>query len=165
MLQRIPNNSLFIGTFHTFCADVLYKKNVIPKQSNMLADDDSKSLMEEAIQFVLTNEHISSTKKLRPSQLLNYNAIINQKKYEFSKYLRAEVSKDFDLLEEGFLHLICEKYESLKHDSISIDFDDIIILTIHYLLNNKSELNYRWIQIDEVQDLNVFQWEIIELLK
>ena len=157
MIDRIPNESMiFVGTFHTFCTDLLFKNHIISKQTTMLPEDESKQLMEEALIDVLEAENITPTQSISIYQLLKYNAYLNQINLELPEYLRNDVPKDFDLLEKNHLKKISARYEWLKHSSIYLDFDDIINLTIHGLIHSKIKSKYSWIQVDEVQDLNLF---------
>ena len=56
------------------------------------------------------------------------------------------------------------KYENYKHQHNLVDFDDIIINAYAYLRDTPEHTRYKWIQIDEVQDLNPMQLAIIDLL-
>ena len=56
-----------------------------------------------------------------------------------------------------------KRYDLYKHDKNLIDFDDLLLLTYEYARRHADEIKkYKWIQIDEVQDLNVMQFAIID---
>lgn len=60
-------------------------------------------------------------------------------------------------------------YESYKNQTKKIDFDDMLVDTYYSLKSNKSILNsvqnkYRYILIDEFQDINKVQFECINLI-
>ena len=56
-----------------------------------------------------------------------------------------------------------KKYESYKKDENIIDFDDLLLYTYEYTRKHSDDIHkYHWIQIDEVQDLNVLQFAIID---
>lgn len=55
------------------------------------------------------------------------------------------------------------KYEEYKQRENLLDFDDLLILTYDFAINNPGEIpHYSWIQIDEVQDLNSLQFAIVD---
>lgn len=56
------------------------------------------------------------------------------------------------------------KYERYKEEHNLLDFDDILIKAYAYLRDTPEHKRYRWIQIDEVQDLNRMQLDIIDML-
>ena len=64
--------------------------------------------------------------------------------------------------------VVLEKYEAVKNNSDYIDFDDLLTITYSQLLSDTSISDknppLKWIQIDEVQDLNPLQWAIINKL-
>lgn len=60
--------------------------------------------------------------------------------------------------------LYAKKYEKYKRDNNLIDFDDILIDAYDYLYNSENRKRYKWIQIDEVQDLNPLQIAITDLI-
>lgn len=96
----------------------------------------------------LANEQWERSKKdLNQSSL----AIDLKKNYSFS-------DSDITGLVEVYLDLL----KSRKELTRSYDFDDLIA---YGLINvAKSERKYLSIQVDECQDLNVFQWALVELL-
>lgn len=58
---------------------------------------------------------------------------------------------------------IAKQYEEYKKTHNLLDFDDLLIETYDYAINNKNSIHkYRWIQIDEVQDLNPLQFAIVD---
>ena len=64
---------------------------------------------------------------------------------------------------------IMEEYSSLMKEQGLIDFDDMVILCREYLLQRpdmrkKWQERFKYIQIDEYQDINKAQFEVIKLL-
>lgn len=57
------------------------------------------------------------------------------------------------------------QYESYKRRHNLVDFEDLLLLT-YSTLSNRPDMRpaYKWIQVDEVQDLNPLQFAIIDLL-
>ena len=75
--------------------------------------------------------------------------------------------KDLNIQVRDLLLLLsaARKYERYKEENNLVDFDDLLILTYSALrLNSKQYKKYSWIQVDEIQDLNVLQLSIIDLL-
>lgn len=61
------------------------------------------------------------------------------------------------------LFLAAKRYSQYKKEHSLIDFDDVLILGYTYLCQNEGTLRKKkWIQVDEVQDLNALQLDIIE---
>lgn len=63
------------------------------------------------------------------------------------------------------LMLLAKSYERYKGDNDLLDYDDLLILAYQFL-NGSNGLNgrYKWIEVDEVQDLNTLQLALIDLL-
>jgi len=56
-----------------------------------------------------------------------------------------------------------KKYEIYKNEESVIDFDDLLLITYEYARKNPDMIHkYKWIQIDEVQDLNPLQFAIVD---
>ena len=74
---------------------------------------------------------------------------------------------DSEIKEEclrDFVEEILERYERIKESLFVLDFDDLLIETyVHLAAGELDEKDkYKWVQVDEVQDLNPLQWEIVE---
>ncbi len=91
---------------------------------------------------------------------------------EFLDYVTKEIGKARCRgqipVEEG-VHRIYEKYEELKRREGKIDFDDMMTRTRALLMEREDVLlawrdAFRFIMIDEFQDINPMQYEIIRLL-
>lgn len=64
------------------------------------------------------------------------------------------------------LMLLAHAYQDYKEDNDLLDYDDLLILAYQTLLKREGSgvRPYRWIEVDEVQDLNALQLEIIDML-
>lgn len=65
----------------------------------------------------------------------------------------------------GILNLLHNHYASIKSETLAFDFDDLLFETLKWLKHNTTHplyQSYRWVQVDEAQDLNDLQWEILE---
>ena len=64
---------------------------------------------------------------------------------------------------------ICRRYEAALRASDAVDFDDLILLPIRLLEEHPDVLaatqaRYRWISVDEYQDVNAAQYRLLRLL-
>lgn len=63
---------------------------------------------------------------------------------------------------------LAREYERYKRDNRLLDFNDLLMFTYDALVADSTEAprhrRYRWVQVDEVQDLNPLQMQIIHLL-
>ena len=61
--------------------------------------------------------------------------------------------------------LLAKAYQQYKADNDLLDYDDLLVLAFEHLSNQQLSVSkYRWIEIDEVQDLNALQFALIDLL-
>ena len=60
------------------------------------------------------------------------------------------------------LERLLDAFQNRKENIRAIDFDDIIAQNLMWLSNNPQM--YKCIQVDEVQDLNIWQWYFIKLI-
>lgn len=76
------------------------------------------------------------------------------------------IQKEVLLTNEDYkltVELLFEYYDKLKREVNGVDFDDLLGLTYYFISNPKNKFaRFKWLQVDEVQDLNPVQWEIIK---
>ncbi len=149
--QGIDSSKVFIGNIHNFCNSFLRKNNVISYQTSLIDEEDQENILSEI------KENIQI--KTRNADIIKFNACKKQKSFRFNSELLEiyYLHKDDN---ESEINLISEEYEKIKSESQFIDFDDLLSLTLNHLNNNEIDI-YEWLQVDEVQDLNLIQWEII----
>lgn len=59
---------------------------------------------------------------------------------------------------------VARYFETYKESENLVDFEDLLLLTYEYARHNPTEIKkYKWVQIDEVQDLNRLQYAIVDL--
>lgn len=158
--NKNPQTSIFIGNIHNYCTKFLIKNKLIPTSASILDEEDVDNLIKEIKNEIGYNENVYNP------NILRYNTYIKQKKLNFDEKVLFE--PDYDNLPKIHkIDIICKKYEQIKSKFNFIDFDDILTLSYNYLLKHKVDYlyaNFKWVQVDEVQDLNPIQWGIVELI-
>ncbi|SHH51984.1 ATP-dependent helicase [Thermosipho atlanticus] len=174
MLQRAKQVSksklegLLGGTFHHICNLFLRKYGTVIGIKNnftILDTEDSKDVMENARAQIIPK----SEKKRMPTakQLLAINSYMNNTLCS----IREAISK-FNpafLEHEHIIEQILIKYQQEKSLQNSLDYDDLLINTLHILSTNKAirlkeSSRFKWILVDEFQDTNIVQFQIANLL-
>ena len=156
-------NDIWLGTFHSVCVRIL-KREIealgYTRDFNIFDELDKEKVIKE----VLKKLNISD--KEYPVSYIKYEisrAKDNMK--EPDEYLK-EVSGDFRREKVAQIYMV---YQDLLKKNNSIDFDDIIMLTVKVFLNNPERLQYyqnkfKYILVDEYQDTNKIQFLLISLL-
>jgi DNA helicase-2/ATP-dependent DNA helicase PcrA len=154
--ERHPDINVFIGNIHHYCSTFLFLNNLIPKYTSLIDEEDSYLLMIEAREF--ENIH----RDIYIPDLLKLNTYLKQKRNGFPQDILLPPPANF--LTDTQAQSICLKYEELKTESLLLDFDDLLTNTYLFLETNNHEysmIDYSWIQVDEVQDINPIQWALI----
>jgi len=147
----------FIGTFHSYCLRLL------KQHSDHLRHPFVSILDEDDQQKVLSGI-------LKRNNLQN-QITAKQVAYQIS-YIKNRTCKPHDEImnsQPQLLQEIYECYEREKKESKSLDFDDLLLETVHLLSKNKEikqklQQQIRHILVDEYQDTNVTQHELLKLL-
>lgn len=156
------SQQVFIGTFHSLCVRILrievahsgYEPNFqIFDQSDQLA----------VIKDCLKDLNMDP-KRVDPRQLLGAiskakDELIDPKDYPVSggDFWQQTVSK------------VYKKYQEKLKQNNALDFDDLIMVTVHMLQNNaevrgKYQERFSHILVDEYQDTNMAQYLLVRLL-
>lgn len=158
----VGENEIFIGNIHKFCFNFIQKNNLLPASTILIDEQDSQEIFEEILsEKQLTFKNLNLT----GDDLRRLNSYLKQKSKNFPIQLLPEI-KTFGEKNLETLKNICWKYEQIKSESFYIDFDDLLILTYEMIKLNeiRNFKKYKWIQVDEIQDLSSLQFEIIELI-
>lgn len=158
MEERYDGKETNFMTIHAFCYLIIrnyLKKN--NKSLRLLETDDlySKYDLIRNIYYRLNNKKITNEDlkeffkdiSYMKNAMLNENYLKNSKVKECIKIYRA--------------------YENFKIKNFYIDFDDMQVIALKLIENDKNLLNsirnkYRYIQVDEGQDTSLIQFKIIE---
>ncbi|MCD4805247.1 MAG: UvrD-helicase domain-containing protein [Desulfobacterales bacterium] len=149
-----------VTTFHSFCFKIL--KNLNNDKNYTIIDDyDRKALIIEAIKQAEIKGVKVSTK---PSALLNMIVFAKQNILSPQDNL-----KEINELETEELSAIYKEYQSILSIQGLYDYEDLIFNIIKLLESDmdfckKYQDKYKYIFIDEYQDLNQGQYRIIKAL-
>lgn len=179
VLERLGEdaNNIFVGNIHRFCSKHLFSEAIVLENTSIIDEEDQADLF-----LAYDNNFFSS----RSNRGVNKNAV----KYvgDLSSYIQQrQLGHPANVLfeEEDFprFYQIAEQcgfeaeripavraalryaleYLKYKKERNIIDFTDILILAYEHMRCNEHK-TYRWIQVDEVQDLNPLQMAIVDLL-
>jgi len=165
MKDRTTNLSPFgsdvwISTFHSMCVSILRRHiDLLGYEKNFAILDDADQI--SALKQVLKDLNIDPKK--------------NSPKYYLSRITEAkngmqlphEIKPD-RFIKDQFKE-VYEKYQQLLHTNNRLDFDDLLILTVHLFEQNPAVLEFyqqkfKYIHVDEYQDTNHAQYKIVKLL-
>jgi len=113
---------------------------------------------------------LTNKKYFSKNEISSHLSYLKRKKFGLDDSINfgaANLNKSLSDREQGLIHrehaisIIYNKYENLKKESNYIDFDDLLTLYYFNLSKNNSS-TIKWLQVDEAQDLNPFQWAIID---
>ena len=171
MLERVRNLGtgsveLNIGTFHSICVRMLrVSANLIGFGNNFLIADsaDQKKIIKDIMQ-----EMGMDIKAFQPNVILSF---ISRVKEKFLTPL--ELQQNFlsfpNIYREVKLDKIYQTYQARLHSQNMMDFDDLLFFTTRLLSENENILNqyrerFKYILIDEYQDINSLQYRWFRLL-
>lgn len=157
-IGELPEN-LYVGNLHRFCINFLVRNELIPIDTSLIDDTDQ----EEIIGQILGEGKPKGYKIMR---ITKEACRIFENANNIPESIRLS-----RLIERKDISYEAMQYWRYKQDNSYIDFDDLLLLTYKIMSSpdydrTKYELStFKWIQVDEVQDLNPMQFAIIEKLK
>ncbi|HEY4761997.1 MAG TPA: UvrD-helicase domain-containing protein [Thermoguttaceae bacterium] len=166
MKQRIERlvgeDSVWVGTFHRFCAKLLRKyASFIGLQENysIYDVDDSTQVLRKAMRQTGTDiSHVTPDAIARAISWAKNNLITPSQYLPRSGYIIGAQIQD-----------IYPAYQSILLSSNAVDFDDLL-LHVATLLRDHPEVRqtlderYRFILVDEYQDTNLAQYAIVRAM-
>lgn len=158
---NIDKVNSYIGTFHAFCMNLIrtyYNILGFTNIPNIIDDGDQKSMIEKIIKQL--------GKSPKEDNIDVYYII---KKMNFDRENMISEDKIIESFTDGFYGDVVEEYFKQIKENNLVDFSGILSETYNLLSQNQDILqkinNYiKYIQVDEVQDTNLIQFQIIELL-
>ncbi|WP_414541191.1 ATP-dependent helicase [Nostoc sp. CCY0012] len=165
-LREFPNinQRAFIGTLHSFCLEVLANRGKavgIEGRPNILeSNQDRKQILLQAVmddpelKYELKN---AGEPKQQNKLLTNWFETIEKAKRNLQLP---------EMLTDEIHRKVYEAYNEVLRTSNAVDFDDLLLLT-YQLFTERPKIAdfyrrlYRYICIDEAQDLNEVQYQVL----
>ena len=146
------------GTFHSVFFRIL--RNFEKYNLDSILDEKSKRLAIKGILKSLNVENGEDDEVV--GQLINEISFVKNELMDKGDFNSEVVSKD-EFIKAYNL------YEEHKNQIKKIDFDDMLLRTYYLLKNNSKALEtvrsvYRYILVDEFQDINKVQFEVLKLI-
>ena len=148
---------LFVGNLHRFCIRFIYENDLVPIDVGIADDTEQEEIFAE----------LTGSLQVPGWQIMkttNVAASIYMKANDFPFEI---IGKESYI--DSSTRNLAERYIRYKEDNRLIDFDDILLITYKALMEEDYQQryqysSYKWIQVDEIQDLNPIQLAIIEKL-
>lgn len=163
-LEKMVGNldGMWVSTIHSMCVKILrssISRLGFEKNFSIYSEDDKERVLKRII----------SDMELEPEKFLKLskNHISNAKNSDLSP--REYKEEHIRVGSIGIITEIYAKYQEELKRSNSLDFDDLLIKTLHLFEEDKEVLSYysekfKYVHIDEFQDTNVVQYKIAKLL-
>lgn len=163
LLLEQNSKDIWLGTFHSVCVRIL-KREIealgYTRDFNIFDELDKEKVIKEVM------KKLNISDKDYPVSYVKYE--ISQAKNSMKKptdYLES-VSGDYRREKIAKIYTV---YQDLLKKNNSIDFDDILMLTVEVFLNNPDRLMYyqskfKYVLVDEYQDTNKIQFMLISML-
>ncbi len=158
--QMLNGRGPFIGTFHSLGARILRREAAhFERGSNFTIFDSDDSL--SALKKTIKSLALFQQDKMGPAMFRFY---ISKIKNDLSE--PAELTEGSKL---ATLTAVYEEYENALKRMNAFDFDDLIekpvkLFTQNPAILNKYRARFKYILVDEFQDVNTTQYEFIKLL-
>ncbi len=156
-------NDVWLGTFHSVCVRILRREITdlgYGQDFNIFDELDKDKVIKEVLKKLDLDE------KQYPVSLIKYE--ISKAKDSMKDYIKykEEVSGDF---RREKIADVYELYQKTLKQNNSIDFDDILMLTVKLFLEFPDKLvhyesKFKYILVDEYQDTNRVQFLLISML-
>lgn len=162
LMQMVPEQTVWMGTFHRFCSRLLRMyANLVGLSENFTIydSDDSRKLLRESI-------------RAAEIDLRHYTPDAIGDQISKLKH-RGIVHDQFTPNPGSHLHRILEqvypRYQQMLRWANAVDFDDLLLLVVHLLAENPElrralDQRYAYMLVDEYQDTNAVQYKLIRML-
>lgn len=159
---------MWVGTFHGICGRML-RENIenysfqsgkkLDKNFSIYDETDSNAVIKQAIKKLNLDDKVYAPKLVK-------TVISNAKNKMQDAYTFATFARDF---KSQKIASIYEEYENMLNNNNAIDFDDMLMLTVKLLEQNKEVRQqyydrFQHILVDEFQDTNMAQYKLINML-
>lgn len=155
---------VFVSTIHSFCVRVLREDIGVlgwPRNFTVLDSEDQRSLLKQGYKELNMQ-----------AQQFSYGSILNYIANNKAAKITVDHAKTLagNNPNEKKKALVYEYYLRKCNDNYWLDFDDLLLKTVH-LLQQSSNVRSKWsnrfqyIHVDEFQDVDHVQYELLKLLK
>ena len=153
---------LWTGTFHSICVRMLRRNGSrigIASNFAIMDDTDQRAMMREILHDLNYDERQVAPGAALAEISRAKNLLQSPEEYE---------SKNTSFIAEKYA-AVYREYERRLQESNGLDFDDLIARTIHLLENDvetrtRYQNKFRYILVDEYQDVNYAQYRLVALL-
>ena len=173
MLERVKElipqdtSDLWGGTFHSICNRILRRhadELGFTRSFSILDTDDQKSLMKQLIADAKIDT--KNRRFPKPDVLLSIFSLCENTKSSVEDIIGASYSYFEEWLDD--IKRLQRGYIQKKLETNSMDFDDLLVLTLKLLKKDEDlrelyQRKFRYVLVDEYQDTNSTQCELIDL--
>lgn len=170
-------SKIWIGTFHATCSRIL-KAECKDKSIIILDANEAKSLLKKTIldlgfDVKKTTPHGTGYYlSMLKNEMIDVKTFCDEKpshKYVDWERTKSIIDHKIPIDKKEKLKKIYKKYQELLEEAGAVDFDDLILNTIHLLIRHPQRLAYyqekfTHLMVDEYQDTNHAQYKFIQLL-
>lgn len=167
---------MFVGNIHRYCSRYLFEHNVVAENTSIFDEDDQADLFLTYDDSYFSNKYgkvnrnavgyVGNLASYITQTRLGHREEVMPQDEQFRGLYNIAASVGFEPssvpAEHKSLIYALEYIKYKRHRNI-LDFQDTLVEAYEHLLNNEHK-RYKWIQIDEVQDLNPLQMEIVDQL-
>ena len=157
------SNDMWLGTFHSVCVRILKREIELlgyTRDFNIFDEIDKEKVIKEVMKKLNIDEKVYPVGLIKSEISKAKEAMKDGVAYQkdaMGDFRKEEIAKVYNMYQE-----------TLKKNN-SIDFDDIIMLTVQLFLENPDRLLYyqnkfNYILVDEYQDTNKSQFLLISML-
>ena len=154
--------NITVGTFHSVCARILRaeaEKVGLDRQFVIFDTDDQTTIVKDCCEEL----HVD-TARLTPKSILHRISAAKNELISPFEMQRSAATSD-----ERIIGRIFERYNALLKINNALDFDDLLVKAVELFKGNEELLEeyrekYKYIFVDEFQDINAAQNELITLL-
>jgi len=156
-------DNMWVSTFHSSCVRILRREiDKLGYNKNFTIYDsyDAKTLVKQCMKELNVNEKDITDSEIIGKISSAKNSMIS------SEQFKKENESDFRKNKIADVYIM---YQKKLKASNSLDFDDLIYLTVKLLKENKEvqefyQRKFRYVMVDEYQDTNKSQYELVKLL-
>lgn len=158
-------DNVTVGTIHSFCLDIVQTRgNLIGLGTDLVLFEnatDRQTVLRDVFYRDIELLSLLNSKKKADEFLMQCLNLISEQKRKFIVPEVCELNDPFPKLYNGYNQYLLEQN--------AIDFDDILFYAYRIFIENPSVVQlyaslYRYICVDEAQDLNYAQYEVIKAL-